>query len=837
MSDVRAFLEGHWPSLQQAGLLLPRPNPTFRNPSFAAASRRALIVRLSPFRDVDRSTPHLFLFQALRRALPDVYIDMAFMPPRPDRDRLMNAGVPLLYGSQSFRPVEDFDLVLVSNSYVLELVNLPFLLLHSGVPLLASQRDESWPPLIVGGSSAMACQALITPTGDSLADALFFGEGEGLVEQLVRCLSDQTEAGKHSRLACAAGQVTGLWTAGRWPDLPVEKAVLARPDASAALVDAPLMPGDEAGTARLQISMGCPAFCSFCFESYDRRPYREVPLADLLESARRIKQAQGCETLELYSFNFNTHRSVLDLLLELNRLFDRVGLKSQRVDTLYAVPGLLEAEVAADKRVFTLGIEGISSRLRAWLHKSLSSDAIEATLERLLQQKIREMKLLYILTGHEEERDLVEFRNFLTLLKALRRRHNPGVRVIFSFGPLVRMPFTPLRYDRLFLIESEWRRMTGAIKSACETNGFEFRLAAGWEETCTSQVLAMGGYWLHEPLTALAEQGHCFDGRLTPGYWDALRDWMVTHGQWTHEFLGEKDERYPFALEFVRSNVPASFLMEQYRQAQECRDEGHCLGTATGKGRCLGCDACASDGQRQAITAQRPHPTCDEQYLAALRQAMQTKRRLQPVYARLRLPPTVAGACREWMNAWVLRGLLNIHPGQTDNLLSAQESLFTTRENRNRYGGFYGETVFALRAWDTASLLETLTAPPDGPVTGPEFLSIAEGFEPGRFRRVRMSLRLAKTDFPDAGQRLRDLLRAQHVPCNTRREGSLVRFDLPAKSLRKKALLAGSYEEEADSLLLDLLVGPKFDLLAYLRSFGEPERHRAARVRLSDIEW
>jgi len=837
MPDIRAFLEQEWPSLQQDGLLLPRPNPTFRNPRFEAASRRVLIVRLSPFRDVDRSTPHLFLFQALRRALPEVYIDMAFMPPRHDRERLMQAGAPLLYGCQSFRPLEDFDLVLISNSYVLELVNLPFLLLHSGVPLLASQRDDHWPPLIVGGSSAMACQALITPAGDSLVDALFFGEGEGLVERMVDCLSPRTKAGKHSLLSRAASQVTGLWVAGRWPDQPVEKAVLARPDASTALVDTPLMPGEEAGTARLQISMGCPAFCSFCFESYDRRPYREVDLADLLESARRIKQTQGSDTLELYSFNFNTHRSILDLLLELNRLFARVSLKSQRVDALHAVPGLLEAEVAADKRVFTLGIEGISARLRAWLHKSLASDVIEATLERLLQQKIREMKLFYILTGHEEERDLAEFRDFLRLLKALRRRHNPGVRIIFSFGPLVRMPFTPLRYDRLFLDPGDWQRNTGPVKSACETNGFEFRLATGWEETCTSQVLAMGGYWLHQPLTALAEQGHCFDGQLTPGYWDALRDWMMTHGQWTQEFLGEKDEQYPFALDFVRSNVPASFLLEQYRQAQQCRDEGHCLGTAVDDGRCLGCGACTSDEQRRAITARRPHAADNERYLAALRQVMRTKQRLRPVYVRLRLPPTVAGACREWVNAWVLRGLLGAHRGQTDNLLSAQESLFTTRENRNCYGGFYGETVFALRAWDTAALLKALKAPTDGPVTGPEFLSIVEGFEPGRFRRVRMSLRLAKTDFPDAGLRLRDFLRAQHVPCNTRREGSLVRFDLPARSLKKRVLLAGSCEEEVDSLLLDLQVGPRFDLLAYLRSFGEPERHRAARVRLSDIEW
>ena len=91
MTEGSEFLERSWPLLQQADLYLPRPNPTFGNPSFAAAAQRILILRLSPFRDVDRSTPHLFLFHAARRALPQAYIDLAFFPPRHDRERLLQA--------------------------------------------------------------------------------------------------------------------------------------------------------------------------------------------------------------------------------------------------------------------------------------------------------------------------------------------------------------------------------------------------------------------------------------------------------------------------------------------------------------------------------------------------------------------------------------------------------------------------------------------------------------------------------------------------------------------------------------------------------------------------
>ena len=43
---------------------------------------------------------------------------------------------------------------------------------------------------------------------------------------------------------------------------------------------------------------------------------------------------------------------------------------------------------------------------------------------------------------------------FCRELRALCRVGQGGVRVMFSFGLLIRMPFTPLRHDRLRLDEA-----------------------------------------------------------------------------------------------------------------------------------------------------------------------------------------------------------------------------------------------------------------------------------------------------------------------------------------------------------------------------------------------
>ena len=128
-AGVHQFVRENLHRFKQIEPFLPFDNPTFGNPDFEDASCRVLIVRLSPFRDVDRSIPHLFLFQEVRRALPDAYIDLAFFPSASERALFEREDMPFLIGTQSLRSAGEFDLVLVSNAYTLELINLPYLLI------------------------------------------------------------------------------------------------------------------------------------------------------------------------------------------------------------------------------------------------------------------------------------------------------------------------------------------------------------------------------------------------------------------------------------------------------------------------------------------------------------------------------------------------------------------------------------------------------------------------------------------------------------------------------------------------------------------------------------
>jgi hypothetical protein len=773
------------------------PNQSFANPDWEQAGFRVLIIRLSPFADVERSTPHLFLAAETRAVLPDAFIDMAFLPTAQDAAALREAGIPLLVGTQSLRTLEDFDLALVSNAWLLEQVNLPFLLVHSGVPAWSSERGEEWPPLILGGSNSTAAHALVSPAGDCMADAIFFGEGEGAVGRIAKLCRDGRALGKRERLRRAAEEVPGLWPAGNL-GTPVrkaraaEEALVTPPDAP----PAPILPGPEAATARLSITRGCPCLCSFCFEGFDRKPWRELPVASLLEAARAMKK-RGADTVEVDSFTFNAHAGLAPLLAGLHRLFLHVNLMSQRVDILARTPGMIDLEIAAGKSSFTLGIEGISESVRAFLHKSISARDITRVLEDLHARKTREIKLFYMLTGREAAADVAELAGFARDLRAIRERARSLPRIVFSFGMLVRMPFTPLRYDAPVLEESAWRQVVGRVRSVCETAGFEFRLSLPWADYAATQALAAGGHDVHRLLLRLAEEGPVTEAGLGPRAADAVQEWVAGRGS---ELTGGRPAEHRFAFPFLDDEKTRAMLYRLYQRARAGQDTGYGLLT-----------------RRLAETGEGVRAATGE-----LRALMGRKRRLPPVIALVRLPREAAGMGTQWAEACVMRSLLHEHPEEADNLLSVRECLVEKTGILGPDLPWHGVAIAKLTAWDASLLRSHLGA------------AIVEG-EPGASTTVRLTLTLPAEYWAHPAESLAEHLRDHHAPVTLSRSAGRMRFIAAERSAKKRMLLSGSCRTEGDAHVLELTVGSKPFIGEWLSATAEPGAVRRALAEIQEI--
>jgi len=802
--------------LETPDALVAEATEKLGNPSWEEAERRILLVRLSPFADLERSTSHLVLFAECRSALPGAFLDFAFFPGRADRELLSARGLPWFYGLASGRPPSDFDLVMVSLSFSLELVNLPYLFSTAGIPLRASDRGAARegpggriPIFVLGGSGAAAAGALAGPGGASLVEGLFFGEGEaggpgrGAIGELASILTEPGAPAPERLLRAAS--IEGFWLPGGGGP----RRRVARPLPSPLLAYPPLN-SPEAATARLQITAGCPGLCSFCLEGWDRRPYRERPVAELLAAARELRRSSGAETLEVYSFNFNTHARVFELLFELNRIFLRVSFMSQRVDGISGTRLLARAEAAAGKRSFTLGIEGISRRLRAYYRKGLGDRDIEGALEALVTPGTRELKLFYIVSGLEDEADLAEFASFAASLGKRRDEAAPGLRLLASAGYLVRLPSTPLQFAPLAMEEEPLSRIASSMGSACEAAGVEFRLAAHFDEYCADQLLSLGDPDLLPWLESVPAGAHRYDGSLSRGAWPSLGSFARARGILGPCFLGEKPPSWRPPIDFGDGEA----LRSHYEEARRFEDRPPCLGAG-----CSSCGACEDAGDRAAIGGHETEPAGGPAYIERLTRLMAAKAAFASLLVEVEIPPALAGACAEYRSSWLLRRLSSASRGAESAVFQAREALFSAAPLKALLPpSFTGKCVYALSGPSLERIREAALAAALRPI---EALP-----EPGR---LRIALELPPPLGEGALGALRGYLAAERVSCiESRAEDGRLRLRPSAKDLRKR-LLFEALVSAGPRFSASLELGPRASVPDWLGRLG-PRARMAARI-------
>ena len=687
------------------------------------------------------------------------------------------------------------------------------------------------PIVILGGSNAGQAAAIVEASGDSLVDGLFFGEGEGAIGPLAKILSDRA-TGRVQRLL-AASSIEGFWPSLH-PELRVRRRILHT--SPPPLLSWPPLDTPEATTARLQITAGCPGYCSFCFEGWDRRPYRELPFEALLEAAKAIKARNGVETLEVYSFNFNTHAEIFRLLYELGRIFRNVNLMSQRLDILADTPGLVTAELAAGKRSFTLGVEGISARMRSYFRKGLDEEGLSRLLGLLCSPEVREIKLFYIIAGFEDEDDLAEFAEFAGRLAEMKGKVAPGPRILASAGYLVRLPGTPLGHAPLILDEGPYAAIAKSLAAECEATGIEWRIAVHFDEFCADQLLSLAGGGLLPWFEGLADGGPRFvyDGSLGKGVWPSLESFARSRGIIDARLLEEKGPEATPLFPFLESKVEAAVLYRDYLAARAFIDRRSCLG-----GRCSDCGACPDAESRLFLTRHRIVPQ-EAEGNGRLERLAQAKRGFARILVEVERPESLAGASIEAQEAWLL-ALLSSLPEGPKAIFSARLAAPLPEEAFGVAQGSTGWSLFALEGPSARTLTAIARAADlepvgedEGPVELAVTLRIPEGFaalaailpRPGDAQAERKAARPG--DFVRA--LLAEWLAESRVASTERREGPLWRFEIAARDLGKRAILSACAEGDG----IELVIGPKARLAGLGAGLGPRlAALLAARIRLS----
>lgn len=483
------WYERAYPHLAGYGLWLKGDEPNRLDPAeYDKRDFRILFARLSTWSDTVESFTHRLLYQ-IARNIDGVYPDYAFLPPRNDLPVFAEGNVPWMLGIHSKRGALDFDAIGISNSIVQELVNLAPMLAASGIPVSKKARmaRADIPLIILGGANSIHTSILMVP--DPPVDVIFSGESIELITELFSIPAEGKRKGwSKQRILDELEKIDGCII----PDRPkaTAKAHAKTPATTALMIGAPQpLSSDTIGSGTLQISEGCQGFCSFCSESYVRKPYREENKDKMVRDAREMKKAGGLSKIDLFSFNFASYRNFYPLVDDLLEIYPEIGLKSQRMDTIANDAELLPFLHALNKSKLTFGIEGISERLRKYLHKNLDLSTILRAFEMVVNTPIREVKLFFILTGLENEQDFNELREVMDAFRRSMDRVGRGPRLIFSATSLVRFPWTPMEWEYAPSM-SDISLLSEHFIKVVESAKFEARMAAPPSEYWVSQLIA-----------------------------------------------------------------------------------------------------------------------------------------------------------------------------------------------------------------------------------------------------------------------------------------------------------------------------------------------------------
>jgi len=593
---------------------------------YAQAEVKILIARLSTYESTSLSMSHSLMAQTYSE-LPYTFCDLAFLPKPNDYKMLKENKFPVWFGTNTKLSPHKFDLLSITHAVSMEQLNFVCLLHDSGIPLFKEQRMErdDIPIIVVGGANSGTTAPLSGPWFDSkgvghqhFIDAVIYGDGEESAKLLVEVIRDGKQKGltKREILRNCHGKVPGFYepdcyehvydgksriteikhVPGReYAAFPVTRANVDNLDTVRTL-ETKILPytGDGASVdVAIAGSVGCIGSagwgaCSFCREGSEG-PYRERSLDRVMEALGNATKNQGTKEVSFFSLNFNQYSDLFPLVAESVKKGYKVGLISQRIDMLAETPEQIKVQRWLKKSNFTLGVEGISGRMRAYLNKNLQEWEILVCAAEMMKEGAGELKFFQIVTGLETDADVTEFCMLMEKVNALRQKIGASTRFRVSFTPLFPSAFTALQFAPANAAIKHGSRSLDRLFQRAKELGWGRRLSVSGEEPLISNTINHGGRNItHLLIDSHFKDGFRFYGNVPKGTWQRWQKRAEADPNINYDVLwGEKSFEYIFPWEDISYSTSKEILWRGYMKAVAFQGLTYCLSTRTIKGVCI----------------------------------------------------------------------------------------------------------------------------------------------------------------------------------------------------------------------------------------------------------
>jgi radical SAM superfamily enzyme YgiQ (UPF0313 family) len=515
------------------------------------------------------------------------------------------------FGLETKHPAHQFDVLAFSVSYIMPFIHIPLMLAQAGLPIYANERSDVDPYVVVGGCMSPVAETMAGGNG-GVADIIFVGESEDGLCELLDLLRAGRQAGKARAdiLFEATTQIPGVY-------VPKFYDVLYHPENRRIIKRVPLRAGVpervrkayvrdldkgyrftnpvisyKGGMAmgQYEVARGCSSACNFCQEAHTYRPYRERSVEVIVQDMKKMLVNSGSLNVLPAAFTASDHRQI-NLMTKrlLEEVSEDVSIVSQRADAFGIDETFAKLTSMGGSHTVSIGMEGVSQRIRDALNKAVSERDLLASIEYAIKNGYTSVKLFMItnIPGTVTD-DYEELVIFLQRVRDIRNNYNSKCEVKLSFTPLFISAHTPYQWNAATVDErtlTPWIRKIKAL-------GFGFRLGSGArrDESYASQLLHLGDRRLTKVIVKAALQDEFMHYGATPkgtiDKWNAYMEEDNVSFQW---YFQQKGFDWNFSWDHFDLLTSKESLWQQYqRSLQAVGQVAPCIE------ECYVCKACDS---------------------------------------------------------------------------------------------------------------------------------------------------------------------------------------------------------------------------------------------------
>ncbi|MGM0598402.1 MAG: radical SAM protein [Candidatus Rifleibacteriota bacterium] len=503
------------------------------------------------------------IFYEILNNQPEIMAERAFSPWVDLETLLRKKGLPL-FSLETATPLNVFDALFISLPYEMTFTNVVNLLDLSNIPIRWKERN-SGPLIIAGGPSAANPLPVST-----IMDAVLIGDGEeAIVEICQKLLQGKSSGSTISETRKSLKSIEGMWVP-QFPD-KVKRRIFTDFSKSTP-PEKLLIPNVQTvhNRAPLEIFRGCVNGCRFCNAGFYYRPKRERNVDCLAQSARRMLENTGEESLGLLSLSTSDYSQLPDLVskLEENKIYpeQKISIPSMRMNE--NTIKLLKNH----KGALTFAPEAGSQRLRNIICKNVTEKDIFDVIEATRDINYRTLKLYFMMgLPFESQDDLDAIVELVKKIEYISKKMKPRKQISISLSGFIPKPFTPFQWCKQASMDELKNKRITVNQGLRNTRA---RLSWRDEYLCMLEaVLSRGDESVSELIIAAHKAGCRFDGWNElfnrAGWEKAFKELNFEPEHFSQQFSLEK----MLPWDFIDFQVPRSFLESEYQKAAEIAGE------------------------------------------------------------------------------------------------------------------------------------------------------------------------------------------------------------------------------------------------------------------------